>query len=144
MKIFQMLFVLAVAPGVPACVTPAASATPAPAVTSMVILKIPYADMVVKSARFEDSTPMETAEPGYKILLVVLERVDQKPVDLQDYTNKQVEVNLLDADGNIITIATMGGMTEDGFVIGFRVTDSLKTYRLQTGDNPAIEIFPTD
>lgn len=105
------------------------------------ILKTNDGDLVYVSARFVDETPMETPAPGYKLLVVILERADGQAIDLESFNAEHVEIVVHGDDGSR-TLSTMGGFLGEEFAIGFRVPDNAATFTLEWGDNPPIMIEP--
>jgi hypothetical protein len=106
------------------------------------LIKMDNMDMVYVSARYVDETPMETPAPGYRLLMIVLERADGQAVDLESFNAARGEIAVVGDDGSR-TVSTMGGFLGEEFVIGFRVPDSAATFTLEWGDNPLIKVEPS-
>jgi hypothetical protein len=117
--------------------TPVAAIEPA-----RTILKTNDGDLIYVSARFVDETPMETPAPGHKLLMIILERADGQPIDLEGFNDEHIEIVVLGNDGSR-TLSTMGGFLGEEFAIGFRVPDSAGTFTLEWGDNPPIKVEPS-
>lgn len=128
-----------------ACSTQSAIAskpvTAPPSATPEAILSTSIGDLVYVSARFVNEVHGETPEPGYKILLVVLERANGEKIDLQAFDSARIGVHILGDDGSE-TISPMAGWVENEFVMGFRLPETVKTYQLVWPGNSPINIIP--
>jgi hypothetical protein len=124
--------------------TPAAAAV-APAAVAAVkpVLKTALGDLTVVSARFVNEVHGETPAPGFKILLVALERADGAPIDLAAFQTAQLGTHILGEDGSE-TISPMAGLVDEKFVMGFRLPEAVQTYTLVWPGNDPVKIVPAE
>jgi len=114
--------------------------TPTTAPAADGILPTSIGDFKFLSARIVEEANGAVPQPGEKILLVVIERVDGEQIDLAAFDTAIREVPEgvnIEGDDESKTLHTMGGWVDDDFVLGFRVPETLKTYTLHwPGANP--------
>jgi hypothetical protein len=114
--------------------------TPTTAPAGDGILPTSIGDFKYLSARIVDEVNGAVPLPGEKILLVVIERVDEEQIDLAAFDTairKVPEGVFIEGEDGSKTIHTMGGWVDEDFTIGFRVPEALKTYTLHwPGANP--------
>lgn len=145
-----IIFILtACAPGSPSPtvpVTPPADASPTTAPVSapaQPVFKTAVGDLSFVSARFVSQANSTTPEPGCKLLLVILERTDSAPIDLQQFVDAHMQIFIEDYDGTS-TLSTMGGFVDGQFAIGFQVPETQVDFRLVWGENTVVDITPTN
>jgi hypothetical protein len=125
-----------------AAAAPASTATAPAAATTGTVFNTAVGELVYVSARFVDEVNGVTPAQGSRLLLVVLERPDKSAIDVQQFQDAHMKINILGEDGSS-TISTMGGYVGekyDQFAIGFQVPETVKTFKLAWGDNPPLDI----
>jgi hypothetical protein len=141
MKTYRIALFLVVVITLSACAPRPAETAPTVAPAAPAVLKTSIGDLRVTSARLVDQANSTQAEPGHKILLLGLERVDDSPIDLQQFQDAHVQA-FIRGDDDSATTSTMGGFVDGAFSIGFQVPETLKTYSLEWEGNDPVEIIP--
>lgn len=118
-------------------------------ITPKPIIKTSMGDLIYISSRFTNEVMDSKPEPGEKILVIVLERLDGIPIDIEMFAKAQIQGSpylLGDSSIAIREGAGQGFLVDslDEFVISFRVPNSVKTFELIWGKNDPIEIIPTE
>ena len=119
--------------------------TPTTAPAAVGILPTSIGDLKFISARIVDEANGAVPQPGEKILLVVIERMDGEQIDLAAFDTAIREVPegvFIEGDDGSKTIHTMGGWVDEDFSIGFRVPKAIKTYTLHWPGATPLSIEP--
>lgn len=103
------------------------------------VLDTPAGNLMFRSARFVDEVHGVKPYANSKILLVILERTDGAPIDLQQFNDAGLHFLVRGDDGSE-SVSSMGGLVGSEFALGFQVPESVKTFFLIWPDMAVTEI----
>lgn len=114
--------------------------------TDSTVIQTSVGDLAIDSIRLVDEVHGTKAGSDQTILLILFKRPDGVDIKMEDFqaARQNVEAGIKGEDGTLY-ICTMGGKLESGeTALGCIVPISLETYKFYWGDNPIIELLPSN